>query len=55
MVNREPWMKVSVYGVVWFAPLTVTIAPVGVLAKVRATVFGSSWTVSRVGADLRCR
>ena len=48
-VTGEPWMKVSVYGVVWVASPTVTLAPLGELAKVRSTVFGLSWIVAAVG------
>ena len=44
-VTREPWMKVSEYGVAWSVPLTVTVAPLGALANDRATVFGLSCTV----------
>ena len=45
MVTREPWMKVSEYGVVWLFPLTVTVAPLGALANDSATDFGLSCTV----------
>ena len=32
-VNREPWMKVSEYGVVWSGAVDRHVAPVGALAN----------------------